>query len=430
MVPKRIVQKDLYQYSEEIVVLSEQDAIDARDLFESYKEKKVILNDSFDDDIWRLTNEVNSLSFDFRLSEDLYSAKAAKKIGCSYRNFRTAVRVYAVNNLNYSLGTVQSHISAIMHFARSPMVPDSDFDARAVSDFLDLLPGDTDLRKQVSSRSRFQTEHKTKSSRTLADYISYFRFSHCLSQFWSQATPDEKLLYFPIFLWWCLTSILPLRVTEFLLTPRDCLVRKDNAWMVRVRRTKLKTKNGQAKHSIASDYEVLEYPIQDDLAKEIQAYIDATEADYNSDIDTVFSKQTQWRLINPSQSVNTHYTTSNLGHLLDRFYSEILQKKYNIAVVDQDSHPGANEINRIRLGDTRHVAIINLMVSGSSLVACKELARHFDVYSAQSYYSNIKSFLMALNFVHATPRPLGKGPAEVYAASGSSRTYARHQGSN
>lgn len=405
MALKRVVQKELYRYSEDIVGLTKQDAIDARNLFDQYKKRGIILNETFDDDIWILTNEVHRERFDFSLGKDLYSAKAAKEIGCSYRNFCVAVRVYAVHNLNYSLTTVQARISAIMQFARSVEVPSTDSAAKVVADFLELLPGDTPLRNRVSARAFCRTVQTGASSRNLVDYISYFRFSHYLNQFWSQATSDEKLLYFPIFLWWSLTSILPLRVTEFLLIPRDCIVRRDDSWLIRIRRTKLKNRNGQAAHSIASDYEILEYPILDDLAKEIKAYIDATEDEYASNIDTIFSKQTQWRLTNLTREITTNYTVSNLNHLLDRFYSEILQTKFNLNLVDQDSQPGTNEINRIRLGDTRHIAIINLLVSGSSLVACKELSRHFDIYSAQNYYSNVTSFLKALHFEYLAPTP-------------------------
>ena len=405
MALKRVIRKELYQYTEELRALTEQDEKEARDLFCSYKQQNIILNESFDDDIWRLTNQISNVNFDFRLGEDMYTAKAAKEIGCTYRRFCTTVRIYAVNNLHYSLSTIRGHISAIMQFARSAEVPNTDFTARVVSNFLELLPGNTTLRDRVCMRAYCRTEQTAKSPRGLVEYISYFRFSHYLNLFWTQATPNEKLLYFPIFLWWCLTSILPLRVTEFILTPRQCIVKRENAWMIRVRRTKLKGKNAQAKHTIADDYEILEYPIRDDLASEINVYIDATEDEYASDIDSIFSKRTQLRLTNlPFSNNNTNYTTNNLYQLLNRFYTDIMQLRYSLNLVEPDVQPGKNEINRIRLGDARHVAIINLMVSGSSLVACRELSGHLDVYSAQNYYSNVRAFLEALNFEYLTPQ--------------------------
>lgn len=403
MAIKRVVQKDLYQYTEDIVSLSKQDVRDARGLFDSYRDKKIILNKSFDDETWILTNEVTTLGLNFSLAEDLYSAKAAKEIGCSYRNFCSAVRVYAINSLHFSLHTVRRHINAIMQFARSAEVPKSDFESRIVADFLELLPGNTPLRDMVSTRAFCRTEQQGAEPRTLVNYVSYFRFSYYLDLFWHQATPEEKLVYFPIFLWWSLTSILPLRVTEYLLTPRDCLVYKNNSWMIRVRRTKLKTRNGQAQHSIASDYEIMEYPILGDLAEEIRAYISATESDYASDIDVLLSRQDGCNFSNSHRWQSRHYTRNHLNRLLIRFYEEILREKYRVYLVASEIQLGENEINWIRLGDTRHVAIINLLVSGSSLVACKELSRHFDIYSAQHYYYNVKSFLSALNFEYLIP---------------------------
>jgi hypothetical protein len=48
---------------------------------------------------------------------------------------------------------------------------------------------------------------------------------------------------------------------------------------------------------------------------------------------------------------------------------------------------------RIRLGDTRHLAMISLILSGGSPVICKELAGHEDVNISSHYYSNISKFV-------------------------------------
>ena len=60
-----------------------------------------------------------------------------------------------------------------------------------------------------------------------------------------------------------------------------------------------------------------------------------------------------------------------------------------------------NEIEKICLGDTRHIAMISLMVSGGSATVCKELAGHGDIEIGHHYYSNIRSFLDVLSLENA-----------------------------
>lgn len=406
MAVMRKVAKEHYQYEERIAVLSKEEESEARVLFADYVSRGIIIDCVFDDDIWRATNGYAKIKIDFRLGKDLYNAKAAHELGCSFTNMRMALRVYAVHMLTYALPTVKKHLAAIVRFVRSPELPTDVYDAYAVSEFLELLPGNTSLREEIQALAYYgSTVDKVRKPRSLADFTTYFRFSHLLDLFWQEATREEKLLYFPVWLWWKLTSILPLRVTEFILTPRQCLFGdKNSGWRICVRRTKLKVERGNAQHSIDDDYVETLCPISDEVAKEIAWYIAATEKEYANDLDTLLSKRTQQRLTNGSLRSNIYFA-SNLRVLLDRFYDDILVGRYHCVITNGADKPGAGEINRIRLGDTRHIAIINLMVSGSSLVTCKELCHHFSISTAQNYYANVTAFLDALDWQYFTPAP-------------------------
>ena len=68
-----------------------------------------------------------------------------------------------------------------------------------------------------------------------------------------------------------------------------------------------------------------------------------------------------------------------------------------VIVPDKRNPLNEGEIGRISLGDTRHMALINLVMSGASLQACKELAGHHHIVTASHYYSNITSMLDALS---------------------------------
>lgn len=404
MAVARKVSKEHYRYEERIAILSKEEENEARVLFADYVRRGVIVDCTFDDEIWLLTNGYIKVKIDFRIGKDIYNAKAAHELGCSFANMHTALRVYAVCMMTYALPTVRKHLAAIVRFVRSPETPSDVFDAYAVSEFLELLPGNTPLREEVQAWAYYGVDiDKVRKTRSLADFTSYFQFSHLLDVFWLDATEEERLLYFPVWLWWKLTSILPLRVTEFILTPRKCLSGNENSgWMIRVRRTKLKVERGNAQHSIDDDYVETLCPISDEVAKEIAWYIAATEEEYANDLDTLLSKRTQQRLTNGSSGRDIYFA-SNLRVLLNRFYDDILVGRYHCVIANGVDKPGAGEINRIRLGDTRHIAIINLMVSGSSLVTCKELCHHFSISTAQNYYANVTAFLDALEWEYIIP---------------------------
>ena len=55
--------------------------------------------------------------------------------------------------------------------------------------------------------------------------------------------------------------------------------------------------------------------------------------------------------------------------------------------------PSGVEINPIKLGDTRHLAMVNLIISGGSPVICRELAGHADIGISSHYYSNISNLV-------------------------------------
>jgi hypothetical protein len=59
----------------------------------------------------------------------------------------------------------------------------------------------------------------------------------------------------------------------------------------------------------------------------------------------------------------------------------------------QEKMMGVDSETKIHLGDTRHLAMIGLILSGGSPLICKELAGHDDINISSNYYSNISNFI-------------------------------------
>ena len=142
----------------------------------------------------------------------------------------------------------------------------------------------------------------------------------------------------------------------------------------------LKGRKNITHYRINSDYKLMKYSITDKLASEVEWYVSETENMPKSSFDTLFVQQPHYLYCGrsaPSSSI--YYSYYNLSYCLEKFQSENM---------DVDL-----ELNRINLGDTRHLAMISLIVSGGSPVICKELAGHEDINISSHYYSNISRFV-------------------------------------
>ena len=103
-------------------------------------------------------------------------------------------------------------------------------------DFLSTLPclesnELTQLIEQLDELLNVSYQLNTKKQRKLAQFQSYFLFNDILSDYWTKPlSDDERLFYYPLYLWWKITAVVPLRPREFLLTQRNCLTEKDGKY--------------------------------------------------------------------------------------------------------------------------------------------------------------------------------------------------------
>ena len=397
---------DGYSYSYEIKCIDNNIIVESKKQFQHMKEKGIIRNHLYIDMVWVITDEVDTCSINFSIDEIAYENFCNRILNCSYKELQETLRVLITSNLGADIKTLQMKVRAVRKLVDFLSGKDK-FDsllycAAAIIELLIFLPGESFQRDKLIDDLEYLVEQNKsalsfrKIQRELAQYQSYFRFDDIISQFWCIASNDEKLLYFPIYLWWKLTSILPLRPLEFTITPRNCL----NEKLLTVRRTGQKGKRLNSQYSIEKDYKEKSYEINIELVEEIEWYIKNTEKEYFSDIGTLFSKQTQFRILGINITAEGHYSYSNLRECLDHFYKNIISNKYGFEVLHKNSnnHLLENEIEAITLGDTRHIAMISLIASGGNPVICRELAEHESFEMSAHYYGNIKNFLDVLSF--------------------------------
>lgn len=77
------------------------------------------------------------------------------------------------------------------------------------------------------------------------------------------------------------------------------------------------------------------------------------------------------------------------------FFNEVIEKKYHLKTIygNNGEHLAEGEINYLHLGDTRHLALINIIAEGGTPMIAMMLAGHESADMASHYYSNITNLI-------------------------------------
>lgn len=398
------VHDDGFDYRIRIEAIDAEMIINGKQAFEQFKSRGIIKYGEYDDEIWTISNEVKTKNIKFGFSQSSFDVNVRNVIGQPYDYVRDALRTFCIIKLQQgaALGSIPTAINAVRGFLGSGKLPESTDALINLENFLLLLPGEPlsklELLQDIARTEENIERNKGKDNkRIMADYKSYLLFDKLLKNYWAVASDLEKCVYFPVWFWWNVTGVLPLRPTCIVLTPRDCLRVHNGKKYLLIRRTKLKQKVGSC-YNLLDDYEVYEYRITDQMYAEIEKYKEMTRDSYQSDIDVLFSKAAQFAGLNVVIANDNHYTYANLTQCLCAFYKNVIASKYKLTVIEKSDCLLNGEIERISLGDSRVFSMINLFLTGNSAVVCKVLAGHDWINMGDHYYSNLKSFLDTLSF--------------------------------
>lgn len=414
---------------------------DARDKFNKLKEKKIIVNLEFDDNIWLVTNKYATTSINFNFDEILYKKELKNREMLSYQDFINSVKSYCILRINnYISKTIAVFVTGLKTFMTNtrylnPNYIDNRYgndktpEKRAttlilIRDFLDFIEiPNIDIYRELIledieySNNYLNKKHKHQSlnRRNLTDFQSIFLFDKLINEFWDkEATEEEKTYYYPIYLWWNITNILPIRVTEFLLTPFDCIKRNEKGeYTISIRRSNLKG-NGLIKYKnkvsydIEKDYKLYTYPISEKIVMDIQDYKEKTKS-YNRNLLMSLESYLSKDKSNIKRYMPT-FLPNDLNKLLLKFYIEILSKRKNIKIVDDDylkdkvndlaNEPVLldNEIKVLRAGDTRHFAMINMVLNDFNPMLVKDFAGHTNINTSYHYFGNISEVVKCISY--------------------------------
>ncbi|MEB8127014.1 tyrosine-type recombinase/integrase [Staphylococcus succinus] len=219
---------------------------------------------------------------------------------------------------------------------------------------------------------------KNKLQRNLPAFEDIIAFDEIINDYFQNNSTEETLEYLPIKLWWLLTNIIPLRPTEFLSLKKDCL--EFNAdyispYRIKVQRIKQKNTDSTAEDQIER-IEIDETTYK--LIKNIIFQLATVESESKCllPVELLYA----FRQKNYTKK-NERINRRDFDLMKKMFYKNIVEAKY-----------GKYNLDRIKSGDTRHFAIINMALQGFNMLSIARMAGHDEIRSQYSYYSHAEHF--------------------------------------
>ena len=382
----------------------------AIEYFEDYVQQGIILTENFYELKWQTTNEYDNVGFFFNVNTFQYRRYFEPLLGIDSVDFTNYLKCFIVLSMEqHVLATLQQFLRDIKRIIKETK-QDVTIDVLDIKlhspslciDFFSSLPCEEDsnislLLEQLDNVLAVSYQTNPKQQRKLAQFQSYFIFNDILEQYWTDGISDkDRLFYYPLYLWWQITAVLPLRPREFLLTQRNCLSEKNGKYFLTLRRNNLKGKEKSVSHKISEDYYLTTYEIPDRLAQQIQTYLDLTKDSSSTKLDTLFVTDPHYKKWDKKTGVRNRFLTyTNLNTILRYFFNDVISDRYGYQVyhISPPTRLKDKEIGFIHIGDTRHISMINLIAEGASPVTAMMLAGHDNVATSSHYFSNLSQFI-------------------------------------
>lgn len=397
----------VFEIMNKTAVFNESVLLEARASFKDLQKRKIFINKSFDESNWLLNDEYSHRGINFGVNKAAYTKYYEKDFGFSLKQFIDYLKAFVVLSVGKLASvTLQSFVKDIRKLILINPEDLYETELKLVSplqteSFFELLPVKNDCIMEILLEFVYQQfGSDTNSRRKLCDFVSYFTFDRIIDQYWRiENDQNEKLFYFPVYLWWKVTAIVPTRPREFLLTPRNCLKKDGDDYILILRKNKIKGGERKIHYNIAEDYDFFQCKIPKELAHEIEEYIRLTEIYPENELNGLFRAEPHYAKFNVSVNMySRYYTYVNLSTALQYFYNEIIREKYRYHVIWDKNEKieysfEKKEIQYIQLGDTRHISMINAIAEGVSPDIIMQMAAHENVEMCNHYYSNMSTFI-------------------------------------
>lgn len=356
------------------------------------------LSGAFESDRWIGYSGVKRYGVEFSVDPAAYRTHAGREFGISPGTMKNMLRCYAIYCTGVyvyqtisrdRLGVVKEFLQRFGDRGYSLTV----YGASTVEDFLGFIGTPDSQIREILSRIVLIKENRP-GQRTLSPVINYLAIENEINRIYRE-TPDEETFrrWFPVYFWVNITFILPLRATEMLVTPKECIRRTaDGRVLLTVRRTKLKKGRRTVYYDVEKDYAESTYEIPDAaVAAAIEEYQRMTASQ-----DRRFLFEYSELMVNEMLSLNA------FNHLLEAFMRECIigNPQYEFAKYAA----GISEFEVVSAGDSRPIAMANLYFQNAGEDICRQLADHVHINTSSGYYTNISETIWASSVIRLQRR--------------------------
>lgn len=229
-------------------------------------------------------------------------------------------------------------------------------------------------------------------AREIPNYNSIAWFDYLINNFMKEFSGLMIKKYYPIYLWWKITTVIPIRPIEFINLEADCVRIGDGGeYIMEIPRMKqnksfyrkkslpivdkIKT-NKEIFELLSENLRIMGIPKEEKLFS-LNAYSDFYEKKY--------------------RVIKERFSYNNFRELLIKFYEEIIVKHYGFNVVNNNDELECLEdddgIVRLRLGDTRHMAFCSMMLQGLNPLVIAQLGGHRQLETQSHYGEYLSEYL-------------------------------------
>lgn len=354
-----------------------------KDMFNQLTENEHIIA-SFDQVDWKLPCNVSNypiiISFDIGV----------------YQNFNVALKAYTVVRLLSGRAPITIYNEVVL--IKRVILESSGFtDTRKLKVFLEIQNQKHNYQgyQMCIDVKRFLSFYKISNSQEIIDICTSHQllrrtvrelpmfedimiFDDIVNDYFHNYPQEETIEFLPIMLWWLLTNILPLRPTEFLSLKKDCLVYEENyesPYKIRVPRIKNQANSpGTINREDLIELDEKTYRLIKDAIYQLNLI--ESESVYLFPVELLLA----FRKVKYKKK-NERVNLRDFGLLKKDFYEKVVEGIY-----------GKYDLEKIKSGDTRHFAIINMALQGFNMLSIARMAGHDVIKSQYSYYSHAEHF--------------------------------------
>lgn len=360
------------------------------DIFLKYIQKGVIKG-SYESDLWIGTSGIKHTELDFGFREYRYKTHTGKLLGFTAPELKESLKCYAISIFGvYIWKTIALRLKTIRKF----LISFGDLEYR-INDTEEIclieffgyigLP-ETEIDKILAQIPVVATAPAHQ--RQLEHMINYVALDNELTDLYAAELPETEFIkWFPLYFWCKISFILPMRATETLVTPYECIQHRNDDIYLRIRRTMLKKGARKVFYDIDQDYRIFEYKIPEiDCIKQIEKYQKLTG-----------NHQRRFLFDYSDLSINKILSLHQFNMLITEFFQEYLigNHKYDYSRFAT----GIKEFIPVTAGDSRPIAMSNLYYQDNSADICRQLADHMHLTTSEGYYTNVSNTVLATSIM-------------------------------